>query len=43
MDKIHENVSLGAHCYENSRLLSEIFLRMNSYFATFFMDFTESF
>ena len=35
MDKTHENVFPGAHCYEYFRLLSETFLKVNSHFATF--------
>ena len=38
----HENVFLGTHCYENFRLLTETFLKVDSHFATFFMDFTLS-
>ena len=30
MGKTHENVFPGAHCYENSRLLSETFLKVNT-------------
>ena len=41
MGKTHENVFPGTHCYENLRLLPETFLRVNSHFATFFMDFTQ--
>ena len=40
MGKTHENMFPGAHCLENFRLLSETFQRLNSHFATFFMDFT---
>ena len=35
-----ENVSPVTHCQENFRLLSGTSLRVNSYCATFFMDFT---
>ena len=40
MDKTHEDVFPGAHCWENFRLLSETFLRVNSHFATFVVDLT---
>ena len=40
MGKTHENVFPGARCLENFRLLSKTFLKVNCYFATFFMDFT---
>ena len=43
MGKTHENVFPEAHCLENFRLLSETFLKVNSHFATFFMDFTQWF
>ena len=39
MCKTHKNVFPGAHCLENFRSLSETFVRVNSHFVTFFMDF----
>ena len=42
MSKTHENVFRGAHCSENFRLLSETFLKVNSHFATFFLDLSEN-
>ena len=41
MGKTPENVILGAHCKGNFKLLSEISLRINYHFASFFMDFTQ--
>ena len=41
MGKTNENVFPGAHCSEYFRFLSETFLKVNSHFATFFMDFTQ--
>ena len=41
MGKPHENEFPGAHCLENFKLLSETFLKVNSHFATFFIDFTQ--
>ena len=41
MCRTHENVLPEAHCLENFRLLSESFVRVNSHFVTFFMDFTQ--
>ena len=35
MDKTHENLFPGAHCYKYFRLLSETFLKVNSHFAIF--------
>ena len=42
MGKTQENVFPGADCKENLRLLSESFLKVNSHFATFFMENTKS-
>ena len=40
MGKTHENVFLGVPSWENFRLLYETFIKVNSHFATLFMDFT---
>ena len=39
MGKMQKNVFPGAHRNENFRLLSETSLTVNSYGATFFIDF----
>ena len=41
MGKTQKSVFPGAHCWENFRLLPVTFLRMNSHFVTFPMDFTK--